>query len=325
MFDLIKKLTSSYGVSGNEEEIKNVITKEIENNISKLYTDTLGNLICIKEGKEKTILVTAHMDEPGIINTYIDEKGFIRFGFIGNYPTVNLLNQRVKYKNNVIGVILTDATDDTKTLKQSNLYIDIGANSREEAEKLVSIGDTACIISECIKQGDFIISKALDNRVGLAILINTIKKLSKSNNTIYFVFTTQEFLGQRGAKVITKHINYDMAINIDLTPAGDELKSKNLNLKCGNGPAIKIKDQSILCHTEVKKHLEDVAKKNNIPYQYEINETIKTDAGAYHLSFGGIKTGGISIPCRNLNSTNEMVNINDLKNAQELLLKAITT
>jgi len=325
MYDLINKLNALYGVSGNEEDIREGIKAEVEKKVDKIHVDTMGNLICQKKGKGKKILVIAHMDEPGIINMYFDDKGFIRFGSIGDYSAHNLLNQRVRYKNGVTGVILSDLKDDEiKNLKHSNLYIDIGAKNKEDIEKVLNIGDTASFVSECIKQGDYIISKSLDSKVACAIIIDTINKLPKCDNNIYFVFTSQELLGQRGAKVLARDIEFDMAINIGLTMSGDDLNKKNVEVKCGRGPAIKIKDQSILCHAEVKQHLESIAKKHKIPFQYEINNDIKSDAGALHLSFGGIKTGGISIACRNLYSSNEMVDINDIMAAEDLLIKTIT-
>jgi endoglucanase len=324
MFNLVKMLTSKFGVSGNEEEIREFIKGEIEKYVDEIGTDTLGNLIAVKKGKGKKIMVAAHMDEIGVIATYIDEKGFIRYSNIGWVSPYYLLGQRVRFKGGTAGAIFyEEKLEDFKNLKLSNMYIDIGAGSKEEAEKMVEIGETAVIEGEAVKSGDMIISKALDDRAGCGVLIKTIKELPKTDNEIYFVFTVQEELGLRGAKTAAYSIKPDLAIAIDVTPTGDTPECRPMSVKCGNGPAIKIKDRSIICHQEVKRLLEESARKLNIPYQYEIIESGGSDAGAIHMAVGGIPTGAVSIPCRYTHSPIEMVNINDLENAARLLSESI--
>ncbi|MCX7709622.1 MAG: M42 family metallopeptidase [Clostridia bacterium] len=324
MFDLVKELTGAFGVAGNEENIREVIKNKIQNVLDEVYVDTLGNLIGVKRGNGKKIMVAAHMDEIGVMANFIDEKGYIRFSSIGWVSPFYALGQKVKFKNGTIGAVFyEEKLDEMKNLKLSKMYIDIGAASRAEAEKKVSIGDTAAFVGEAVQEGDMIISKALDDRSGCAVVIETIKNLPKTENEIYFVFTVQEELGLRGAKTAAYGIKPDIAIAVDVTLTGDKPESKPMEVKCGAGPAIKIKDRSVICHPEIKKLLEDCAKRLNIPYQFEILEEGGSDPGAIHLTAGGIPSGAISIPCRYVHSPVETANINDLKHAVMLLRESL--
>lgn len=324
MFDLIKRLTQSFGVSGNEEEIREIIINEIKDYIEDIKVDTLGNLIATKPGKGKKIMVAAHMDEIGVMATYIDEKGFIRFSNVGGVSAFISIGQKVKFKNGTIGTVFyEEKLEDMKNLKLSKMYIDIGAKDKKEAEKLVRIGDVACFVGDAVKQGDLVISKALDDRSGCAVLIEAIKRMPQTDNEIYFVFTVQEEIGLRGAKTAAYQLKPDIAIAIDVTDTGDTPEAHLMEVKCGGGPAIKIKDNSIICHPEVKKLLEESAKNINIPYQYEILEYGGNDSGAIHISAGGVPSGAISIPCRYLHSPVEAASLEDIENIVKLLVEAI--
>ncbi len=324
MFEMVKKLTVAFGVSGNEEEIREVIKSEIKDRVDEIIVDTLGNLIAVKKGSGKKIMAAAHMDEIGVMATYIDDKGYIRFSNIGWVSQFYALGQRVKFKNGVTGCIFyEEKLDEMKDLKLSRMYIDIGANSRTEAERKIRIGDTACFLGEAVQTGDMIISKALDDRSGCAVLVETIKTLPKTDNEIYFVFTVQEELGLRGAKTAAYGIMPDMAIAVDVTLTGDTPECKLMEVRCGGGPAIKIKDNSVICHPEIKRLLSDCAEKSNIPYQYEILESGGSDPGAIHITGGGIPSGAVSIPCRYVHSPIEAVNVEDLKNSVKLLTEAL--
>ena len=324
MFDLIKKLTGTVGVSGNEEEIREVIKEEIIDSIDEIKVDALGNLIAIKKGKGKKIMVAAHMDEIGLMVTHIDEKGFLRFSSVGGVRRYDSIGQRVRFKNGTVGVVYyEDKLEDMKNLRFSKMYIDIGAANREEAEKLVKIGETACFEGETVKQGDMVISKALDDRSGCAVVVKAIKDLPQTDNEIYFVFTVQEELGLRGAGTAAYSIKPDMAIAVDVTLTGDTPESHPMEVKCGGGPAIKIKDRSVICHPQVRKLLEESAEKIGIPYQLEILESGGSDPGSIHITAGGIPSGAISIPCRYVHSPGETASLKDIENAARLLREAI--
>jgi endoglucanase len=324
MFDLVRKLSDAFGVSGNEEEIRAVITEEIKDKVDDIYTDTLGNLIAVKKGTGRKIMLDAHMDEIGVMATFIDDNGFIRFSNLGWVYQYFALGQKVRFKNGTIGsVFYEEKLDDMKNLKLSRMYIDIGAKSREEAEKKVRIGDTACFVGDAVQTGDMIISKALDNRSGCAVLIKVIQNLPETDNELYFVFTVQEELGLRGARTAAYQIQPDIAIAIDVTDTGDTPECHPMAVKCGAGPAIKIKDSSLICHPEVKRLLEDAAKEIGIPYQYEVLESGGTDVGAIHTAVGGVPSGAVSIPCRYIHSPVETASLSDMENAVKLLVQAV--
>ncbi len=324
MFDLIKKLTSAFGVSGNEEEIREVIKSEISNKVDEIYTDTLGNLIAVKKGKGKKIMMAAHMDEIGVMATYIDDNGFIRFSNIGWVSQFYSLGQKVRFRNGVVGAVFyEEKMEDMKDLKLSKLYIDIGAESKKEAEEKVKIGDVACFVGEAVLENGKVISKALDDRSGCAVLVKIIQNMPKTENEVYFVYTVQEELGLRGARTAAYNIKPDIAVAIDVTMTGDTPECEPMEVKCGKGPAIKIKDSSIICHPEVKTLLEEAAKKAGVPYQFEILQSGGSDIGAIHITAGGIPSGAVSIPCRYVHSPIEMASIDDLENAVKLISEAI--
>jgi endoglucanase len=220
-------------------------------------------------------------------------------------------------------VYYEDKLEDMKDLRFSKMYIDIGASNREEAEKLVKIGYTACFSGEAVKQGDMVISKALDDRSGCAVVVKAIKDLPQTDNEIYFVFTVQEELGLRGAGTAAYSIKPDMAIAVDVTLTGDTPESHPMEVKCGGGPAIKIKDRSVICHPKVRKLLEESAEKIGIPYQLEILESGGSDPGSIHITAGGIPSGAISIPCRYVHSPVETASLKDIENSARLLVEAI--
>ncbi|HEY9061772.1 MAG TPA: M42 family metallopeptidase [Pseudobacteroides sp.] len=324
MFELIKSLTEKFGVSGNEEEIREFIKGRIEKYVDNIEVDALGNLIATKKGKGKKIMVAAHMDEIGVMATHIDDKGFVRFSNIGWVSANYALGQRVRFGSGTYGTVFyEEKLEDLKGLKLSNMYIDIGAKDKADAQSKVKIGDTAAFCGDALISGDMVISKALDDRSGCAVLIKTIENLPKTDNEIYFVFTVQEELGLRGAKTAAYKLLPDFAIAVDVTLTGDTPDCKPMEVKCGKGPAIKIKDRSVICHNTVKKLLEESAQKLSIPYQFEILESGGSDPGAIHVTAGGIPSGAISIPCRYTHSPSEMVSLTDMEDAVKLLTQSL--
>lgn len=324
MLELINKLTKTFGVSGNEEEIRNVIKNEIEGYVDEIKQDALGNLIAIKRGTQKKIMLAAHMDEIGIIVTHIEDNGFLRFAMVGGVDYKLELTQRVRFKNGIVGVVyFEEKKSNDKNIPFSTCFIDIGAKDKEDAKRMVAIGDTACFVGDMIVQNNKIISKTLDNRLGVAVLIETIKRAPKSLNEIYYVFTVQEEVGARGAKVCAYDLSPDVAIAVDVTDTGDMLNDNNMEVSCGKGVAIKIKDRTLIAHPKVKELLINIAKQNNIPYQLEILECGGTDAGTIHISGCGVVTGAVSIPTRYIHTISEMADIDDVKNTVKLLCEVV--
>ncbi|NLM75588.1 MAG: M42 family metallopeptidase [Clostridiaceae bacterium] len=324
MFENIKILTQTFGPSGREGKISDTIRGLMEGHVDEILSDAMGNLICVKKGSGKKIMLAAHMDEIGVIVTYIDEKGFLRFGNIGGLPPFIILGQRVRFESGVTGVIwYEEDIDNIKNVNLGKMYIDIGAVSREEAEKLVRVGDMAVFTADTIKQDGKIISKALDDRIGCAILIELAKQNPDTDNEIYYVFTTQEEVGLRGARTAAFGILPDMALAVDVCDTGDTPRCKPMAVKLGEGPAIKIKDRSVIAHPHIKDRLIELAEGNGIPYQLEIMKDGGTDAGSIHITAGGIPSGGVSIPTRYIHGTAEMVDMNDVENSVKLLKKFV--
>ncbi len=317
--ELLKKLAECNGVSGNEQEIRELIKSEALPFADSILEDAMGNLIVRKKGVGKKIMLASHMDEIGIIVTYIEENGFLRFAPVGGLYTKDLVGRRVEFSNKTMGVIGLEETAKDKNL--SSMFIDIGAKDKKTAEKTVKIGNTACFSGEFKIQNNRVISKALDNRAGCFVLLEALKKCEKTNNDLYFVFTVQEEVGLRGAKTSAFSIMPDLALSVDVTDTGDTPKSEVMEVKLGGGVAIKVMDSSCMCSPEVRSTLVELSKKNSIPYQMEVLTAGGTDAGAIHLTGSGVKTGGISIPTRFIHSPSEVADLDDISSAVKLAVK----
>ena len=233
--ELLKELTEKYGPSGRENKIREYIKEQVLPYADEVETDVLGNLIAHKKGDGKKVMMASHMDEIGVIVTFIDDNGFLRFSAVGGLNTKDLLYNRVCFENGVTGVIGTEK--DNKDRVISKFFIDIGAKNKIEAEKMVSIGDMAIFDGKFVESGDIVISKALDNRAGCYVLIEALKQV-ESDNDLYFVFTTQEEVGLRGAKTSAYGIEPDIAIAIDVTDTGDTPNAEDMAVKMGKGAAI---------------------------------------------------------------------------------------
>jgi len=320
MFNVINKLTQTFGPSGNEKKVADLIRDLLKNKVDEIKTDVLGNLICIKKGSGKKIMLAAHMDEIGIIVSYIDKNGFLRFSNVGGLDPFVILGKRVIFENGTMGVIWYEENiDEIKNIKLEKMYIDIAAKSKEDAEKLVNVGDMAVFEADTTLQNGRIISKALDNRIGCAVLVQAALNQSETENEIYYVFTAQEEVGLRGAGPAAYGLLPDMALAIDVTATGDTPECKPMPVKLGAGPAIKIKDRSVIAHPEVKDRLIKCAIENNIPHQFEILTQGGTDAGSIHTTAGGIPSGGIAIPTRNIHNSAEIVDMKDVENTVKLI------
>ena len=316
MKKLLKKLTQTNSPSGREYEISNLIKETVIPYTDEVFTDPLGNLIAHKKGNGKKVMIAAHMDEIGIVATVIDKNGFIRFSAVGGLYNEDLVGRRVLFKNGVIGVIGSE--EDNKKRKILNMYIDIGSKSEEETLKYVNIGDMAAFTGDFYENENVIVSKALDNRAGCYAVIEAMKSLT-SDNDLYFVFTSQEEVGLRGAKTSANFISPDYALSVDVTDTGDTPEGIKMAVNLGKGACIKVMDRSVLCNCDVRNILIELSKNNSIDYQLEVMNYGGTDAGAIQTSGYGVKTGGISIPTRYIHSPSEMISKKDLKDCIELL------
>lgn len=320
MKDLLRRLTSIPAPSGREEQIRAFIQAELKDYCDELTVDTMGNLIALKRGGKTKLQFAAHMDEIGVIVTAIDEQGFLRFSNVGGIRPHRLYAQRVRFQNGTMGVIGAEKIDDLKQLTLEKLYIDIGATSAEEAKTKVAVGDIASFDHGYLDLGQRVVAKALDDRVGCAVLIEALKRVTKPQNDLYCTFTVQEEVGLRGAKTAAFGLDPDLGIALDVTATGDTPEAPKLAMKLGQGAAIKVKDVSLITHPQVKELLTTLAEQNGIPHQFEVLPFGGTDAGAIQLTKAGIPAGVISVPCRYLHSPSEMVDLNDVEAAVRLVV-----
>ena len=319
MKNTLRALCEAFGPTGRETRVAGIIEDMVKDYADEIRHDALGNLIAIRHGKGKRIMLAAHMDQIGFIVTGVDENGFLRIHPLGGIARNVTLGRKVVFENGVEGVIGAEEESFKDKPAISKLYVDLGAADKKEAEKIVSIGDTASFVGGFVKCGDNVVSKTLDNRVGCTILMQALSEIKDCENDLYFVFTTQEEVGLRGAKTAAFAINPDIAVAVDVTDTGDTPSAPTMAIELGKGTAIKVMDRSIMCDADVRTMMIETAKKNKIPYQLEIMTDGGTDAGAIHLTRAGIKTGGISVPTRYVHSPSEMASISDIENSVKLL------
>lgn len=323
--ELLKKIIDAYGPSGREDEVREVIKNEIAPYVDSITVDNMGNLICHKKGNGKKLMMAAHMDEIGIIATHIDKKGFVRFGAVGGiYPT-NCINRAVRFENGTIGVISGEGKSAPKDWSLDKMFIDIGAESYEEAAKKVQIGDIAVFDSCFSVMGKKITGKTMDDRVACYALIEAVKKIKECPNDFYAVFTTQEELGLRGAKVAAQIIEPDMAIAVDVSSVGDTPESKIIDLTLGKGPSVKIRDASYIISPVARDFMIKCANEAGIPFQLEAASFGGTDTGAIMLTGKGVPSATTSIPCRYIHSPQETVHMDDVENEIKFLVQMIGT
>ena len=328
MKDLIKTLTEAYGPSGSEEAIRDIIRAQVEPLTDELRVDALGNLIALKRGAGephgKRVMLSAHMDEIGLIISYVDEQGFLRFQPIGGVDATTLAGGRVQFADGSTGVIAAENRQEFKKDPElTRLFIDVGATSRDEAK--ARLGQAVGFVRPFADLGQRIVAKALDDRISCAILIEVLRRLEDSLHEVYFVFSVQEEVGLRGAQTCAYGLDPDLGIAVDITVAADTPEAKKLAMKLGAGPCIKIMDSGMLAHPGVKDAMIRVAEANGIPYQLEVLDRGSTDAAAIQLVRGGVPAGCVSVACRYYHTPSEMVDMGDVENSVKLLLAILKT
>ncbi len=325
MKELLQKLTETYGPSGSEEQIRAVIAAELGGLVDEHRVDALGNLIGIKRGSGSglKVMLAAHIDEIGVIVTHIDKKGFLRFAPIGGVNPLTLLGSRVVFGNGVVGAIGVEKLESPKEAPPiDKFYLDVGATSPDDSP--VRVGDAAAFARPLVQVGPRWVAKAMDDRVGCAVVLEMLRRLKSTPHELYAVFTVQEEIGLRGAQTSAYGLDPDMALAVDVTTTGDTPEAQTMAIELGKGPAIKVKDSGMLAHVGVKDLLIQTAQAENIPYQLEVLSRGTTDAMAIQVTRNGIPAGVISIPCRYVHTNSEMVDMNDVENAVRLLAATVS-
>ncbi|MBN1886393.1 MAG: M42 family metallopeptidase [Thermoflexales bacterium] len=320
MKDLIKKLTEAYGPSGYEQQIRKLIRAEIEGLADEISVSRLGSLVVLRRGAGggSKVMLAAHMDEIGVMVTHVDEKGFLRFAPIGGLDVMALLGGRVAFGNGAIGVIGSEERWNSGKAKLDKLYIDVGA--KDKASCTVSVGDAAGFTRPFEDLGQRLVAKTMDDRVGCAILIETLRQLKKTPHEVYFVFSVQEEMTLAGAQTSAYQIEPDVALAVDVTDVGDTPEAPKMAVSLGKGPAIKVQDGGMVAHRGVKELMIKRAEEKRLPYQLEVLQGGTTDAMAIQLTRGGVPSGCLSIPCRYVHTPSEMVDYDDVLNSVQLLL-----
>lgn len=324
--ELLQKLIDAFGISGNEEEVRDIIRKEIKPYVDEIFVDSMGNLIAKRKGNTPKIMLAAHMDEVGLMIKRIEEKGHIYCTALGDVDPVMFLGQVVFISTNkgiIHGIITLKEVSAGKLVRHlptiEDIIVDTGFDREQLKELGVEIGaylpfdPSSC----CFIERDLVFGKALDDRLGCYVLIEVAKRLKqgkiKGNPEIYFVFTVQEEIGLRGARPSAFAIKPEWGIVVDTTHANDSFEQPSRFL--GKGPCLTVKDGEFIGSRSINGWIKDVAKKQKIPIQLEAIELGTTDAASIQTTAGGVPSSALCIPTRNIHTTVSIASLTDIENA----------
>ena len=322
-YELLKKLCTADGISGNEDEVRDIIISEINPFADSVTVDNSGNVIVFKKGKKipkKKLLISAHMDEVGFIVTHINSDGTLKFESVGGINDSAVFARSLKIgKSKLRGVVsakpvhLLKADEKKKCPSMDSLCVDIGAADREEAEKYVSLGDMMTFDSPYENKNGRVISKAIDDRFGCLVLIEMIK--SELEYDMYFSFVVQEEIGLRGARTAAFSVAPDCAVVVEATTAADVPFAENEKRVClvGGGAVISFMDRATIYDKEYYRLAMDCAEKLGVKAQTKTMIAGGNDAGAIHTSRGGVRTLAVSVPCRYIHSSDSLASTEDME------------
>ncbi|MBU8906674.1 M42 family metallopeptidase [Desertibacillus haloalkaliphilus] len=337
--ELMRELTETQGPPGFEDRVYHVMKKHISEHTQSIDHDNLGSIVGKLGNGDPKILVAGHLDEVGFLVSAITDEGFLRIKPLGGWWGHVMLSQRVTVmtqRGDLTGVIGSKAPhvltleERKKVMKISDMFVDIGATSREEAEKFgVAVGDPVATICpfEVLPNQNMLLARNWDNRAGCYIALKVLERLRHEHlpNTLYSGATVQEEVGLRGAETLAHMINPDIAFACDVGVAEDTpgMKRENGYLKLGKGPILGFMDRSMVPHRKLRQMVVNTAKEFSIPYQIDIMDGGGTDAGKFHLAHRGVPTMVVSVPARYIHSHVSIVHKEDLDHAVELLVKVI--
>lgn len=323
MKELVYKLLQVWGPPGYEHQVRQVIREEVEPHADEITVDPLGNMICRVGSGGKKVMVAAHMDVIGVMATYREPtSGYLRFENMGGVLNSSLLGSRVRFEDGTLGTIgVHDQWGEGRTKAPSfdKFFIDVSTGDNAE----FSIGQPAVFDVPPGERGTRLFGRGMDDRVGCAVLIEAMRQL-ETPHEVYFVFTTQEEVGLRGAQAAVYNVQPDVGLAVDVTASGDEPHGVKMSVKLGEGVAIKVKDSGIVVPAAVRDWMIDTAEANNIPYQLELLPFGSTDAARMQVALGGIASGVVSIPCRYVHTNSETVDTSDVQASVDLLTALLT-
>jgi len=334
----LEKLSNANGVAGRETEVRNLMIKLLKPLVDEICVDKMENVIAVRKGKKTApkIMLAAHMDEVGLMVKTITKDGFLQFAKMGGIDDRILLAQKVivyTEKSALPGIVgskpphIQKEEERKKIVTYDELFVDVGAESREDAAKMgIKVGDAMGFDVKYTRVGkDKVIGKAFDDRAGCAVMIETLKLLEKTDCTVYAVGTVQEEVGLRGAGTAAFGLDPDVGIALDVTTAGDVpgVREFDTSVKTGKGPALTVSDSGLITHPKVLRLLLGAAEEAKIAYQLEAGLPGSTDAARISLTRQGVPSGAISIPARYIHSPVGMISLKDAENSAKLAAAAI--
>lgn len=325
--ELFKELTQLYGPSGYESQVRAFIKERVADYADEITEDALGNLIVYKKGygeNKKKIMMAGHMDEIALQVIKVEDNGTLMVKCLGSCKMYTTYQSRVQFKNGVIGIVSSRVKPEDINGQFTNLFVDIGVSKKEEALKYVDVGDTCVYVGPYVEMpGNNITAKAIDDRVGCYMMMETMNKAHY--NDMYYVFSVQEEVGCRGGIVSAERIKPDIGVAVDVTPAHDRPGEYEGCSALGAGVAIKISDMcSISDEYLVDKQIE-ICKRDGIKYQKEVIYVGGTDACAINVAHYGVKSCAISVVTRNTHGPNAIASADDIQEAIKLLNAFVDT
>jgi putative aminopeptidase FrvX len=337
---LFSSLSNAFGPPGGEKEVREILTRELEEYADDVKTDKLGNIFFHHHGKDgcPRVMLAAHMDEVAFMVTFTEKGGFLRFHTLGGITSNIMPGQMILLrggKGDLRGIIgtkpphITKEEERKKVVAIEDLFIDIGAESLEEAEaKGVEIGTTAVFDVRFTELGNgYLRGKAFDDRAGCTVLAEVFKALKDSQCNLVAVGTIQEEVGLRGARTAAWQADPDYAVALEGTFAADVPGSRpdKVSAKLRGGPVVTIADRTLIAHPTVLKTLVKVGKEKAIPFQFKKVPSGGTDAGAIHLVKAGVPSGVVAVPCRYIHGPASVTHIDDLRNTIALVTEFVKT
>ena len=338
---LLATLSNAFGPPGNEEEVREILKKEMEEHADEVKVDKLGNIFFYHHGRGRypKVMLAAHMDEVAFIVTFIENNGFLRFQTLGGI-TSNIMPGQVilfrgsagQYLKGIIGTKpphLMKEEEQKKIIPIEDLFIDIGAENLEEAKgKGVEIGTLGVFDIEFAELGGgYLRGKAFDDRAGCTVLAEVFKALKNSPYNLVAVGTVQEEVGLRGARTAAWQIDPDYGLALEGTFAADVPDSRpdRISSMLKGGPVVTIVDRTTITHPAILNTLIKLGKKRSIPFQFKKVPMGGTDAGAIHLTKAGVPSGTVAVPCRYIHGPSSITHIDDLRNTIALVTGFVKT
>ncbi len=334
-FDLLRRLCETPGVSSREDRVRDLVIEELRPLTDEITVDTMGSVVAVKKGTGgPRVMLAAHTDEIGFLVKFVEDKGFLRVQPVGGWDPRTMVAQRVHVHGfggqTLLGTLMPAAKpihlltpeDLSKPPKIEEFFVDLGLPA-EQVKALVEMGDMVTMARTTERVGDTVVSKALDDRLSVFIMIEALRAVGPHAAEVVAVATTQEEVGLRGATTAAYALQPDIGIALDVTLANDfpGVMDYDQVTKLGKGCALKIMDSSMLSHPKLVRHFRDLAEKNGIPYQMEILARGGTDGGAMQRSRAGIPSFTLSTPTRYIHTVNEMAHTADIEGAIALLAR----